>query len=90
MSSLAYNENIVVTVPGNTRFFLVLQQEAGEKPGSRSLPGGLRNTTQIAADGSSPLPSPQELRELIDLKTELNRIYGQAAATRIPGSAQQQ
>ena len=90
MSSLAYNENIVVTVPGNTRFFLVLQQEAGDKPGSRALPGGLRNTTQIAADGSSSLPSAQELRELIDLKTELNRMYGQAAATRISGSAQQQ
>ena len=90
MSSLAYNENIVVTVPGNTRFFLVLQQDAGDKPGSKALPGGLRNTTQIAADGSSPLPSAQELRELIELKTELNRMYGQAAATRISGSAQQQ
>ena len=90
MSSLAYNENIVVTVPGNTRFFLVLQQEAGDKPGSRALPGGLRNTTQIAADGSSSLPSAQELRELIELKTELNRMYGQAATTRISGSAQQQ
>ena len=90
MSSLAYNENIVVTVPGNTRFFLVLQQDAGDKPGSRALPGGLRNTTQIAADGTSSLPSAQELRELIDLKTELNRMYGQAAATRIPGSAHQQ
>ena len=53
MSSLAYNENIVVTVPGNTRFFLVLLQDAGERPGPRALPGGLRNTTQIAADGSS-------------------------------------
>jgi hypothetical protein len=90
MASLAYNENIVVTVPGNTRFFLVLQQDASDKPVSRSLPGSLRNTTQIAADGSTSLPSAQELRELIDLKTELNRMYGQAAATRFPGSAQQQ
>ena len=38
MSSLAYNENIVVTVPGNTRFFLVLLQDAGERPGPRTLP----------------------------------------------------
>ena len=79
MSSLAYNENIVVSVPGNTRFFIVLLQDAGEKPGPETLPGGLRNTTQIAADGSSSLPSAQELRELIELKTELNRMYGQAA-----------
>ena|SRR6202521_4342927 len=88
MSGLAYNENIVITVPGNTRSFLVLLQEAGEKPDSRALPGGLRNTTQIAADGRSSIPSAQELRELIDLKAELNRIYGQAAATRISGPAQ--
>jgi hypothetical protein len=90
MSSLAYNENIVITVPGNTRFFLVLLQEAGEKPDSRALPGSLRNATQIATDGRSSIPSAQELRELIDLKAELNRIYGQAAATRISGPAQQQ
>jgi len=90
MSSLAYNENIVITVPGNTRFFLVLLQEAGEKPDSRALPGSLRNTTQIATDGRSLIPSAQELRELIDLKAELNRIYGQAAATRISGPEQQQ
>ncbi|MBZ5726940.1 MAG: TrbI/VirB10 family protein [Acidobacteriia bacterium] len=90
MSSLAYNENIVITVPGNTRFFLVLLQDAGEKPDSRALPGGLRNTTQIAADGRPSLPSAQELRELIDLKAELNRMYGQTAATRTSGPAQQQ
>lgn len=90
MSSLAYNENIVITVPGNTRFFLVLLQDAGERSDPKALPGGLRNTTQIAADGSSSLPSAQELRELIDLKAELNRMYGQAAATKISGPAQQQ
>jgi hypothetical protein len=89
MSSLAYNENIVITVPGNTRFFVVLQ-DAGERPDPKALPGGLRNTTQIAADGRSSLPSAHELRELIDLKAELNRMYGQAAATKILGPSQQQ
>jgi len=54
------------------------------------VPGGLRNTTQIAAGGSSSLPSAQELRELMDLKAELNRMYGQASATKISGPAQQQ
>jgi len=90
MAGLAYNENIVVTVPGNTRFFLVLLQDAGEKPDTRALPGGLRNNTQFAAAGSSSLPSPQELRELVDLKNELNRMYSQTAASRISGPVQQQ
>ena len=90
MAGLAYNENIVVTVPGNTRFFLVLLQNADEKPDSRPIPGGLRNTTQLAADGSSSLPSAQELRELIDLKNELNRMYSQTAATKTSGPVQQQ
>ena len=90
MAGLAYNENIVVTVPGNTRFFLVLLQNADEKPYSRPIPGGLRNTTQLAADGSSSLPSAQELRELIDLKNELNRMYSQTAATKTSGPVQQQ
>jgi len=89
MAGLAYNENIVVTVPGNTRFFLVLLQDAGEKPDTRALPGGLRNNTQFAADGSSSLPSAQELRELIDLKNELNRMYSQTAS-RTAGPVQQQ
>jgi hypothetical protein len=89
MAGLAYSENIVVTVPGNTRFFVVLLQGAGEKPDSRPNPGGLRNTTQFAADGSSSLPSAQELRELIDLKNELNRMYNQTAS-RTPGPVQQQ
>ena len=31
---------------------------------------------------ASPLPSAQELRELIELKTELNRMYQEVAATR--------
>jgi len=30
MQSLASNENIVVSVPGNTRFFIVLLEGAGE------------------------------------------------------------
>jgi hypothetical protein len=37
----------------------------------------------------SPLPSAQELRELIELKAELDRMYGQMAATSISGAAQQ-
>jgi hypothetical protein len=82
MSSLAFNQNIVVSVPGNTRFFIVLLEGSGEQAPARTIPTGSRGTTQVAADGTSSLPSAQELRELIELKTELNRMYQQVAATR--------
>ena len=85
MSSLVFNENIVVSVPGNTRFFIVLLEGSGEASPARTIPTGGRATTQVASDGSSPLPSVQELRELIELKTELNRMYQQVAATRTVG-----
>ena len=85
MSSLAFNENIVVSVPGNTRFFIVLLEGSGEKSPARTLPTGGRGTMQVASDGTSPLPSAQELRELIELKTELNRMYQDVAATRTAG-----
>ena len=89
LSGLALNENIVITVPANTRFFLVLLKDAGEKLDSKVVPGALRNTAQGVGDAGSPLPSAQELRELIELKAELNRMYGQTAATNVSGQIPQ-
>jgi hypothetical protein len=89
MASLAFNENVVILVPGNTRFFIVLLEGSGEKSPARTVPTAGRGTTQVAADGTSPLPSAQELRELIELKTELNRIYQDMAATRTAGQTAQ-
>jgi hypothetical protein len=86
MQSLAYNENVVVSVPGNTRFFIVLLEGSGEKPPARTAPTGARDIGQFAVNGASPLPSAQELRELIELKTEINRMYQDVAATRTAGS----
>jgi hypothetical protein len=85
MSSLAFNENVVVSVPGNTRFFIVLLDGSGEKSPARTLPTAGHGPMQVASDGTSPLPSAQELRELIELKTELNRMYQDVAATRTAG-----
>lgn len=77
----AMNEQIVVTVPANTRFFIVLQDAAKERPPSKLMPaGGGRPQTAVA--GNSLFPTPQELRELIELKNELNRMYREVAATR--------
>jgi hypothetical protein len=86
MQSLASSENVVVSVPGNTRFFIVLLEGSGEKPPARTAPTGARDTGQFAVNGTSPLPSAQELRELIELKTEINRMYQDVAATRTAGS----
>lgn len=72
LNELAYRQNIVVTVAGNTRFYIVLG-----KPGDRTSPGGTApasnpNATNTVA-GSTP--SVQELRELMELRNELTRMY---------------
>ena len=86
VQSLASTENIVVSVPGNTRFFVVLLAGSGETSPTRTPPAGSRGVAQVAANGSTQLPSAEELRELIELKTELNRMYQQVAATRTAGT----
>jgi hypothetical protein len=84
--NLAYSQEIVVTVPGNTRFFIVLQQGVGrEGAKSQPLPAGRsgQGNTAVASTGARPeLPTAAELRELISLKQELNRMYREVAATR--------
>jgi len=86
VQSLASTENIVVSVPGNTRFFVVLLAGSGETLPTRTPPAGTRGLAQVTANGSTQLPSAEELRELIELKTELNRMYQEVAATRTAGT----
>jgi len=95
-TSFAANEQIVVTVAANTRFFIVLVDSNNQDRSPRLTPTrGQRGQTQLAA-ADSALPSASELQELIDLKTELNRMYQQVGATRTsdpaaaPGQQQQQ
>jgi hypothetical protein len=79
--NLAYGQDVVVTVPGNTRFYIVLHQGAG---GATTKPASIptldrRTPNPIAA---AELPSAAELRELIALKQELSRMYREVSATR--------
>jgi hypothetical protein len=79
LNDLAYHQNIVVTVSGNTRFYIVLAKSGDRvsrpaKPGG-TIPAGNANSPTYVA-GSS-LPSVQELRELMQLKTELTQMYQQ-------------
>jgi hypothetical protein len=80
MNELAYRQNIVVTVSGNTRFYIVLGKP-GDR-GARSAPGG----SVPASNPNSPsysagsTPSVQELRELLELRNELTQMYQQQQA----------
>lgn len=89
--NLAYAQEIVVTVPGNTRFFIVLQQGAGRegaRPQLAPAGGNGHSNMAVASNGERPeLPTAAELRELVSLKQELNRMYSEVAATRTTAPA---
>jgi len=85
INTLAANQSIVVTVPGNTRFYIVVEkgssdQQAG-KPGVRPAEANSASLT------GGKVPSLEELRELMQLKNELNQMYLQTSAE--PPSTQQ-
>jgi hypothetical protein len=75
LNELAFNQNIVVTVPGNTRFYIVL-----ENPDS-SIHGPERRGESPAATGAqNNLPTADELRQLMQLRQELSQMYQQASS----------
>jgi hypothetical protein len=79
LNSMAFNQNIFVTVPGNTRFYLVIQK--GTPSGETKMrPANAIQTNQ------KQLPSVEELRELLQLHRELSETYLQPSA---PGTVQQ-
>jgi hypothetical protein len=78
LNDLAYHQNIVVTVPGNTRFYIVLAKPTGSGVGAGpagSAPAG--NPAGATGYATAATPSVQELRELMELKQELNQMYQQ-------------
>ncbi len=78
MSGLAYRQNIVVTVPGNTRFYLVLGRSDKAREGSNER-----------SPVTSPVPTPaspslqnasmetQYMQELDNLKRQLDQLSRQ-------------
>ena len=83
LMAMAYTQTVVITLPGNTRFYIVLQ-EAATTPNRPDLAPtvapGVR--TSLASADQQALPTAAELRELLALKNELNRMYREVAATR--------
>jgi hypothetical protein len=73
LTNAAYSQNIVVTVPAQTRLYIVFRKAAVE-----SIE---RNVVSNPIRGTGPeIPTAQELRELMDLRREINRMYEASAA----------
>ena len=71
LNNLTFNQNVVVTVPGNTRFYIVVEKgttvrEEGARPAT---------TQQVI---NAPLPTGEELRQLMQLRQELSEMYQQS------------
>ena len=81
LNSLAFNQNIVVTVPGNTRFYIVLEKISAAS-GTQMRPAN-PGTQGVS---STKLPSVEELRQLMQLRRELSEMYQQSST---PSTAQQ-
>lgn len=84
INTISANQNIVVTVPGNTRFYVVVEKgTSGDtgKPGPRPTDAG-----HGSLSAEKP-PTLEELRQLIQLRSELNQMYSQANSQ--PVAAQQ-
>lgn len=74
LNSLAFSQNLLVTVPGNTRFFIVVQKPTSDRVASSS---GTRNASSGNAGPDGGVPTLEELRQLIQLKHEINELYAQ-------------
>jgi type IV secretory pathway VirB10-like protein len=72
LTTAAFAQNVSVTVPANTRFYIVLQ-----KPAVATTPARVAEP----AVPSVEMPTVQELRELMDLRREINRMYQESNST---------
>jgi type IV secretory pathway VirB10-like protein len=80
LTNAAYSQNIVVTVPAQTRLNIVFRNRVVGPAVSSSVPSIIRSP-------GAEVPTAQELRELMDLRREINRMYEASAAP--PNSTKQ-
>lgn len=83
LNSLTFNQNVVVTVLGNTRFYIVIEKGTGTGEGE-ARPSA---TPQVS---NAPLPTAEELRQLLLLRRELTDMYQQAGTQSTAQEAPQQ
>ena len=86
LNGLAFNQNLIVSVPGNTRFYIVLQKPAPDrvKPSPETGNSSLKN-----ASANGAVPTLEELRQLIQLRREINDLYMQNNDQTVQSSQQQ-
>lgn len=78
LNGLAFGQNLAVTVPGNTRFYIVVQKSTSDHVGTNS---GTQNAASANAAGfSGGVPTLEELRQLIQLRREINELYAQGSS----------
>src|SRR6266849_7010183 len=71
LNNLTFNQNVVVTIPGNTRFYIVVEKGTTVRE-EEARPA----TTQQASN--APLSTAEELRQLMQLRQELSEMYQQS------------
>ena len=79
LNGTAFNQNLVVTVPGNTRFYIVVQKPTSDHVARdhAASNSGMRNASAGPDRGA---PTLEELRQLIQLKQEINELYAQGTS----------
>ena len=75
LATLAYQQNIVVTVPANTRFYLVLH-EAGVSQAPAVIEQPTQQTAGVTLQPAATRAalSDQEMRELVQLRNEMREM----------------
>lgn len=77
INALSVNQTIVVTVPGNTRFYIVIEKSSTDQ--QLGHPAVWSAGTSNATVSPGKAPTLEELRELMQLKNELNQMYLETA-----------
>jgi hypothetical protein len=78
LNNLAFNQNIIVTVPANTRFYLVMDKSAGTSEPEKG-----------ATVAQPTLSNAEDLRELMQLRRELSEMYSQGGVQKLAQAPQQ-
>jgi hypothetical protein len=87
LNDLAARQNIVVTVPGNTRFYIVIGKAGSDRAMANGTSTTAPGTGAVVPVTGDSIPSIQELRELIELRQELTRMYQQQQKSQIEQTA---
>ncbi|MGE5110986.1 MAG: hypothetical protein ACM3JB_09035 [Acidobacteriaceae bacterium] len=74
INTMSANQSIVVTVPGNTRFYVVVEKASSGNIGKPV--SGTPDGNNASLYGTKA-PTLEELRQLIQLRSELSQMYSQ-------------